>query len=253
MSFCKHCIQGVRHEGVPEGKFEIIGNIKTYVATPSGECPKDKAILFLTDGFGPELDNNLLLADDFARNGFRVYLPDLFDGDPVPAEVLSSNGALGNNFDFSQWISNHSPAPAQAKVEAVVDVLKSQGVTRFGAIGYCYGGRLCFNLAFENKVHAVVGNHPSMLELSDIDKYAETASAPLLLNTCEIDPAFTAEKQSRADEVLGGGRYKPGYERIFWPGATHGFAVRGDLDNPQVKEAKEGAFKSGVEWFIKYL
>ncbi|TFY74575.1 hypothetical protein EWM64_g9435, partial [Hericium alpestre] len=89
MSFCSHCVQGVRHEGTPEGKFETIGGVKTYVALPTTDYPKDKAILFLTDVFGPELPNNLLLADSYAKNGFQVYLPDLFDGDPVPAEGLS--------------------------------------------------------------------------------------------------------------------------------------------------------------------
>ncbi|TFY70448.1 hypothetical protein EVG20_g2554 [Dentipellis fragilis] len=163
MSFCKHCVQGVRHEGTPEGKFETIGGIKTYVATPTGEYPKDKAILFLTDVFGPELNNNLvrlpplflphliltltlacvgfdrdrqLLADDFAKNGFQVYLADLFDGDPVPAEGLSP----GSTFDIMKWFPTHGPNVTQPKVEALITALKAQGVTRFGAVGYCYGG-----------------------------------------------------------------------------------------------------------------
>ncbi|TFY54020.1 hypothetical protein EVG20_g9875 [Dentipellis fragilis] len=75
----------------------------------------------------------------------------------------------------------------------------------------------------------------------------------VLLNTCETDPQFPAEKQAKADEVLGGGKFAPGYERKYWPGVVHGFSVRGDLSNPQVKAAKEGAFKDGVEWLIKYL
>lgn len=39
------------------GKWEKIGGVDTYVATPSGDYPKDKAILFLTDVFGPQLIN----------------------------------------------------------------------------------------------------------------------------------------------------------------------------------------------------
>ncbi|TFY54257.1 hypothetical protein EVG20_g9782 [Dentipellis fragilis] len=170
--------------------------------------------------------------------------PDLLD-----RAVYNFTGKFEDIGNVKTYVATPSvdSAVTQPKVEAVIDALKSQGVTRFGAIGYCYGGRLCFNLAFENKVHTVVGNHPLLLELSDIEKYAETASAPLLLNTCEIDPAFPAEKQTKADEVFGNGRYKPGYERTFWPSTAHGFAVRGDLANPQIKEAKEGAFKTGVK------
>ena len=33
-----------------------------------------------------------LLTDDFARNGSKVYAPDLFEGDPVPADALSKVG-----------------------------------------------------------------------------------------------------------------------------------------------------------------
>ena len=62
---------------------------------------------------------------------------------------------------------------------------------------------------------------------------------------------FTKEKQEFADKVFAD--FKPGWSRPYFPGATHGFAVRGDLSDPRVKAAKEGAFKNTVEWFIKYL
>ena len=39
------------------GKWEKIGGIDTYVATPSGDYPKNKVILFLPDVFGPQLIN----------------------------------------------------------------------------------------------------------------------------------------------------------------------------------------------------
>jgi hypothetical protein len=41
----------------PPGKFETIGGVYTYVATPTVDYPKDKAILFLTDVFGPQFIN----------------------------------------------------------------------------------------------------------------------------------------------------------------------------------------------------
>ena len=40
------------------GKWEKIGGVETYVATPTVDYPKDKAILFLPDVFGPQLINN---------------------------------------------------------------------------------------------------------------------------------------------------------------------------------------------------
>lgn len=70
-------------------------HIKTYVATAEVDFPKDEAVKFLTDVFGLELVRYFLfspseltnpvqlLADDFARNGFKVYAPELFEGDLV--------------------------------------------------------------------------------------------------------------------------------------------------------------------------
>lgn len=58
MSLCKHCVSGSIHEGTPKGKVEQIDGHDVYVATPSGDYPKDKALLFLTDVFGLPLNNN---------------------------------------------------------------------------------------------------------------------------------------------------------------------------------------------------
>ncbi|TFY76690.1 hypothetical protein EWM64_g7325 [Hericium alpestre] len=245
MSSCKHCVQGVRHEG----KFETIGGIRTYVTLPTGDYPKDKAILYLSDIFGPELNNNLLLADDYARNGFQVYLPDLFGGDPVPADGLSPT----SGFDITEWLGRHGPETSQPKVEAVIGALKEEGVTRFGAIGLCYGARLVFELAFEQKIDVAIATHPSAVEVEHLERYAAVAKAPLQLNTCETDLQFPAEKQAKADELFGDGKFKPGYNQTYFPGVVHGFAVRGDMSDPKVKAAKEGAFKASVEWFIRHL
>jgi len=248
MSFCESCFKGVRHEGKPEGTFEVIAGIKTYVAKPKGEYAKDKAVLFITDVFGTELINSQLLADDFALNGYQVYAPDLFEGDPAPASFLNDDGT---KFDLWGWFPKHGPDHTTPRARAVLNALKEQGITKIGATGYCYGGRLVFNFAFEKEIDVAVTSHPSLLNLDDFDKFAEKASAPLLINSCEIDEQFTLEKQAHADVVFA--KYAPGYSRPYFPGAEHGFAVRGDLSKPLVKEAKEGAFKNAVEWFNKYL
>ena len=45
---CDQCIKGVRHEGEPRGKIEVINGIETYVTLPEGEYDKTKAVLYLT-------------------------------------------------------------------------------------------------------------------------------------------------------------------------------------------------------------
>jgi len=247
MSFCKHCIAGVRHEGTPEGKVELINGVKTYVAVPSNDFPKEKAILFLPDIFGMELSNAQLLADDFAKNGFQVYIPDYLNGDPVPADFL------GGKFDLNAWFPNHGKDVTRPPLDKVIAGLKEKGVTEFGATGYCLGARYVFDLAFDGVIKAAVVSHPSLIEVpEDLEKFSKT-NVPLLINSCEEDSQYPAEKQAKGDEILGGGKHAAGYERTYWEGCTHGFAVRGDVSNPKVKAGREGTFKATVEWFIKYL
>ncbi|KAI0053183.1 dienelactone hydrolase endo-1,3,1,4-beta-D-glucanase [Auriscalpium vulgare] len=250
MSFCDNCFKGVLHEGNTEGAWETINGIEAYVGTPTVEYPKDKAIIFLTDVFGIQLINNKLLVDGLAQNGFKVYAPDLFEGDPIPENRLTPDG---KPFDMAKWRSAHGFDVTRPRVQALLDGLKEQGVVTYGATGYCYGARLTFDFAFENAIAASVVAHPSALELGDLDKYATTSKAPLLINSCEVDKAFPPDKQAKADAVLGEGKFAPGYRREHFEGCEHGFAVRGDLSNPVIRKAKEAAFKNTVEWFLKHL
>jgi len=252
MSLCKHCISGVTHEGTPQGKIVDIGGVRSYVATPAGDYATDKVILFLTDAFGPDLINNKLLVDDFARHGFKTVSPDYFNGDSVPENAFSS--ASGVAFDLAKWFSNHGADVTRPVLDKVIAALKEEGVVSFGATGYCFGGRYTFDLAFDKIIKAAVVSHPSLLKVpDDLTKYAQDATAPLLINSCTVDGQFPLEAQAQADEILGNGKFRPGYKREHFEGCTHGFAVRGDLSDPKVKAGKEGSFVSAVEWFHAYL
>ena len=165
-----------------------------------------------------------LLADDFARNGFKTIAPDTFDDEPVPADALTTG-----NFDFNSWGARHPPARGLEILIAVIDSLKAEGVTKFGGLGYCFGGRLCFDLVYAGRLAVVATSHPSLLKVpEDLEKYAQT-SVPILINSCETDSMFGQEAQKAADEILGNGKFTPGYLRTYWPGCVHGYAVRGDM------------------------
>ncbi|KAJ6457446.1 dienelactone hydrolase [Mycena vitilis] len=267
MSLCDNCIKGVRHEGTPTGKLETIGGIQSYVATPTGDFPKEKVILFLTDVFGLSLENNKLLADDFAQNGFKTIMPDLFHGDTVPIDAFDKPQKSDIKpaeskpaFNLPKWLlpdretgyKGHTEEFTRPIIDAVLEALKAEGVKRFAAVGYCFGGRYVFDLAFDNAISVAATSHPSLLQIpTDLEKYAASSKAPLLINSCEEDDMFPIEAQALADKILTG--FPPGYKREYFAGCSHGFAVRGDLSDPKVKAGKEGAFKNTVEWFKKYL
>ncbi|KAH8996432.1 hypothetical protein EDB86DRAFT_2829106 [Lactarius hatsudake] len=63
------------------------------------------------------------------------------------------------------------------RARAVIEELKSKGITVFGATGYCYGARLVFDLAFENIIRVSVITHPSFLTAKDLDTNPAVAAA----------------------------------------------------------------------------
>ncbi|KAK2465688.1 hypothetical protein APHAL10511_002232 [Amanita phalloides] len=249
MSLCQDCIKGVRHEGTPSGKFEKIGGVDCYIATPDGDYEQDKVVLYLPDALGLHI-NTYLLVDDHANNGYKTIALDYLNNDPVPANFLSSP----QTFDVKKWLARHGREETRPVLDKVIDALKDQGVKKFAATGYCFGGRYVFDLAFEHIIDVAIVSHPSLLiSPEDFETYASKAKAPLLINSCTIDMQFPLEAQAKADEFLGNGQFAPGYRRVHFEGFRHGFAVRGDMSDPKVKAAKEGAFKSAIEWLKTYM
>ncbi|KAL5492296.1 hypothetical protein ACEPAI_3743 [Sanghuangporus weigelae] len=246
MSLCKECVTGVTHEGEPTGKIEGINGVQTYVALPpSGkEYDKTKAILYLTDVFGIQLVNNRV--DDFAKNGFQIYAPDILNGDPIVT--------MDGSFDRETWSSRHGPEQTRPTLDKAIAGLKERGVKEFAAVGYCFGARYVFDLAFDKEIKVAAVAHPSRLKVPEDLERIKTTGIPLLINSCEVDKQYPIESQKIGDDILGSGKMEvETYKRAYFAGCVHGFAVRGDLSNPQVKAAKEQAFANTVEWFWKFL
>ncbi|EEB90892.1 hypothetical protein MPER_10842, partial [Moniliophthora perniciosa FA553] len=212
MSFCKDCVKGVVHEGTPTGKWEKIGGVDCYVATPSSDYPKDKVLLYLADVFGPQLPNAQLLADSFAENGFKVIAPDYLNGDPIPADAL-----IGQTFDIMKWFANHGQDKTRPTTRQ-----GHRGTQIPGYYDVCLPlliGRYVFDLAFDNIIKAGATSHPSLLQApADLEKYVSTSKTPLLINSCTVDEQFPPEAQAKADEIFKG--FGPGYKREYFDGCT---------------------------------
>ncbi|EIW79009.1 hypothetical protein CONPUDRAFT_166845 [Coniophora puteana RWD-64-598 SS2] len=82
--------------------------------------------------------------------------------------------------------------------------------------------------------------------------YLTKATAPLLINLCEIDPPFPPDFQASAGEILKT-KFVPEYHREHWVGCKHELSVRGDIQDPMVKAAKEESFVNAVEWLNEYV
>lgn len=110
----------------------------------------------MSDIFGL-FDNNLLLADEFAKSGYLTIVPDLFNGDQVPADALESG-----KFDLQSWLPKHVPNVTDPIVSSTLkhirEALKIESV---GAVGYCYGAIVS---PFNSLVHIIMTQEkPTMI------------------------------------------------------------------------------------------
>lgn len=55
---------------------------------PEKTDSEQDTIILLTDIYGPDYVNTQLVADEWSKAGFKVVVPDLFVGDPVPIEHI---------------------------------------------------------------------------------------------------------------------------------------------------------------------
>jgi dienelactone hydrolase len=71
-----------------------------------------------------------------------------------------------SEFDLMAWLAHgHGAEDTRPHVDAVIAALKVDGISTFGATGYCFGGKYALDLATENVTKAVVLNHPSFLQI----------------------------------------------------------------------------------------
>lgn len=121
--------------------------VRTYFAEPAAKS-SDAAIVFVTDIFGMDFINSQLQADRFAQSlNAIVVVPDLFAGDPLPSPAQQKAP-----LDLPPWLERHGPESIDPIVERTIGYLREEkGVTRVGAVGYCFGAKVSH--AFRAFVH----------------------------------------------------------------------------------------------------
>ncbi|KAE9375084.1 alpha/beta-hydrolase [Stipitochalara longipes BDJ] len=280
-SSCDECIKGSVHNGQLQGKEEIIHGLNTYVignrASPRG------IIVIYSDIFGLLLPNNKLIADAYAKSGeWLVYLPDFFEGDPVPLKVADllipvdvSNqstlakytGLLASAPSFVMWMTRHKEAHTDKVCMDFLRALRQATPTnqKIGMVGFCWGGKYAIRAGLErnmieidgNKVplvDAVVALHPSHLAIpADV----ENLVVPISYGWGVEDAAVAFEQKGKVEEVHAkegkAGKNIPKMEhRVYKPG-RHGFAVRGNPDDPLERACLEDSVTQVLQWFGRWL
>ncbi|KAG8533143.1 uncharacterized protein KY384_001926 [Bacidia gigantensis] len=280
MSAC--CLSGKLHEGKPVGREEQLGGLSVYVSEPKGGS-KAKSLIFITDGthavavFGWETPNVRLLADEYAKAGFYVYVPDFLEGDSLDMSFLdniapslktqegqgvtdkAANTAIVGT-TLATWLPKHTEGKTKPMVDGFVNTLRTTpGTDKLGAVGFCWGARYAILEAHgqstdENGsgiggVDAVVGYHPSLVTVpGDFDP----VKVPLSLAVGTKDSVLDNDTVGKIQDLLTKKADVPNEVRVY-EDQVHGFALRGDWSSDKDKKAMDDSIQQGVEWLQKYL
>ncbi|MCJ1307918.1 hypothetical protein MMC25_001566 [Agyrium rufum] len=242
------CKSGFKWDGQPIGTEGKLGENNAYITGTN----KHLAVMIVHDIFGWTLPNTRLLADHFAKEAnCTAYLPDFFAGEVIPEEALEAaaqDPAKMKALDLASFISRHSKAIRGPEIVACAKSLKSS-YAKVGAVGYCYGGWACAQLAANGNdlVDCISIAHPSLLTKEEIDKLGK----PVQILAPETDPQLTPELKEYCNRVIPG--LGIGYQYDYYPGLVHGFAVKGDPKDVKQRDGMERAKNATVGWLNQWL
>lgn len=234
------CARTFDHSGEPQGKIvDNLYGLKTYEVGSKANAATKGAIVIAADIYGYSYINNKLVADAFAREGYYVVVPDLLNEDFTIPEKF---GEIGY---FNDWLSRHPITAVATMFDDFASKMKQETKPKFlGGIGYCFGAKfVILNLSKNGLLDSGAVAHASFISHDDV----EAICKPVLFSCAETDSIFTPELRAATETILA--KNKQRYQVDLFSGVSHGFAVRGDLNNPVVKYAAEKALKDQICWF----
>jgi carboxymethylenebutenolidase len=203
--------------------------LSAYVAKPEGEAVG--ALVVVQEIFGVNAHIRSV-ADGYAKDGFVVIAPALFDRYEKGVELKYEGEDMGKAYELYGKLK---PETALLDVAAGFEYLKAVG-KKIGVIGYCYGGFMAW-------LSATRGATVAMQPVCTVGYYAggighvatETPSCPVMLH-------FGAEDTHIGpDQVEAVRNAHPEVKIYVYAGAEHGFNcdARGSYNPDAAKLARE--------------
>ncbi|ROV96246.1 hypothetical protein VMCG_07677 [Cytospora schulzeri] len=241
------CLGGNDHDGKPRGSYTNLAGVETYIARPEPGRENGRVVFYFPDVWGL-FTNGLLIVDAFADAGYLTLALDYFRGDPVWKHRRSRHD---NNpgFDYQAWKEKHI-AYADECVPKWIDAVKQQygsEETRYACVGYCFGAPYVCNALADGMASVGAFAHPAFLK----EHHFSNLKGPLFLSCSEIDHTFDTPSRRLAMDILQS--QKKTYHLQLFSGVEHGFALRGDMDNPYERHVKEQSLKGIIQWFDFWL
>ena len=224
-----------------------MGQHDAYLATADPAAARAKSgILYVPDVLGI-YGNAMLLADQFAAQGYTTLIVEPFYGDKLELNELP-------NMDLQKWIATgrngsgpHTTREIDPIIQDAVAYMRNKlGMQNIGAVGYCFGAKYVVR-HYSSGIKAGYIAHPSFVDEEEL----AAISGPLSIAAAETDAIFPLEKRHESERIL----QQNGnvYQINLYSGVAHGFAVKCNLEEKQQRISKELAFKQAVDFFNYYL
>ncbi len=175
------------------------GSFMAYVATPpAGRGP---GIVLIQEIFGV---NKVMrdLADGYARQGYVVACPDLFWRQQPRVQITDQSDAewqqafgFFKGFDFALGVEDLTLTLAALRGHASC-------TGKVGAVGYCLGGNLAYQMACSSSTDGAVGYYGVGIE--NLLDAARGIKKPLMLHIAEKDQFCPPEAQAKIRAALAG-------------------------------------------------
>ena len=266
----------------------IQNDTEVYVSKPT-DYPSTPArlLLLLTNGTGIHSPNNQHQADLFARNGYLVFMPDMFSGDPAPNLKPEENAPDPNaswldtvklkaaetakSFMLDMWLARHTAEKVVPVVRAVLEQAREEFADAVAhgdgvyAVGYCFGGKYVLTLAGDGEEGEVMGQAAQeRVENGTIRRGPEIKAGVCAHGTLVSREDVKGVKSPMQlvcvdeDPLFPGDVLEEGkksmdeneidYEVEVYQGVPHGFAVAGEYESKSIMDAQSKAFDGMVRW-----
>lgn len=189
-------------------------------------------------------------AKKLAELGYAAFCADMYgDGKVVehPKDAMEMTGKLRNNIDDWRKRAQEALATLKAQPECQPD--------KVAAIGYCFGGSTCLQLAYSGAdVKAVATFHAGLP--TPKPEEAKAIKAQILVCNGADDSFIPAEAIKAFRSALDTAKTK--YEFVNYPGTVHSFTVpdadkRGNPGMKYQKTADEDSWKKLQDLFSMTL
>lgn len=181
------------------------GEIRAYMVRPAADGPHPAVLVVHENrGLNPYIED---VARRLAKAGFIAMAPD---------GLTPAGGYPGNDDKGRELQAALDPAKLRADFCAGFEYLRGIG-TRTGCIGFCYGGRICNDLAVEYP--DLGASVPFYGTQPPADQVARIA-APLLLHYAEHDERVNAGWPAYEAALRAAGKE---FTAHVYPGTNHGF------------------------------